>query len=265
MKKIVLTIALLLTVIVPFFGASAETKKYQTMNLDEVLTQEEIEHDFSKYKESDKQITIYLFRGYGCGYCHRFLEFLNSIIDDYGKYFKVVSYETWYDRDNYNLMTEVSNFLGQPAGGVPYIIIGDQVFAGYSNEFDDSIKEAIKKLYNQKDRYDVMVEMEKAKKAAEKANAPQNDTWLIIGIVGGAVVICSIVTICILMNSMNKQTRTILRRVYESELESKKVEPVKTIKNEAKEEVIVEKEEATPKVAPKKTTAKKTVKKVTKK
>ncbi len=137
----------------------AET--YKTLNLDEALTEEEIEHDFSEYKETDEQITIYLFRGKGCAYCRAFLTFLNSIVDDYGKYFKVVSYEVWNDTTNNNLLSEVSTFLNEPADGVPYIIIGDKVFGGYSEAYDEDIKKAIVDLYNSSDRYDVFAEMEK--------------------------------------------------------------------------------------------------------
>lgn len=172
MKKVLLTFLLCLTILP--LGVNAAQMKYgdkiyTSLNLDEALTQEEIEHDFSNYKETDDQITIYLFRGNGCGYCRRFLTFLNSIVDEYGKYFKVVSYETWYDRDNSKLLSKVSNFLDEPAGGVPYIIIGDQVFGGYNESYDDAIKEAITSLYNQKakDRYDVFKEMAKAEKDSQ--------------------------------------------------------------------------------------------------
>ena len=45
------------------------------------------------YKENDKQAVIYMFRGQGCGYCRAFLSFLASIVDDYGEYFKLVSFD----------------------------------------------------------------------------------------------------------------------------------------------------------------------------
>ena len=172
MKKVLLTFLLCLTILPLGVSAAQMTYKdkvYTSLNLDEALTQEKIEHDFSNYKETEDQITIYLFRGNGCGYCRKFLTFLNSIIDEYGKYFKVVSYETWYNRDNSKLLSKVSNFLDEPANGVPYIIIGDQVFGGYNESYDDAIKEAIKNLYDQKskDRYDVFKEMAKAEKASQ--------------------------------------------------------------------------------------------------
>ena len=41
-------------------------------------------------------------------------------------------------------MEKVGNLLGQKAEGVPYIVIGDKVFAGYAESYNDEIKEAIK-------------------------------------------------------------------------------------------------------------------------
>lgn len=146
---------------------NAEVKKD---DLETILTLESIEHDLSSYKESDEQIPIYLFYGDGCAYCNKFLTFINSIIPEYGKYFKVVGYEVWNNSDNSKLMNTVANFLGENANGVPFYIIGDQAFVGYSSSSDENIKKAITDLYNSKDRYDVFNEIEKSEKESEKGN-----------------------------------------------------------------------------------------------
>ena len=139
-------------------GVKAEEKTYTSLNFDQALTDEEIEHDFSNYSENDDQAIVYLFRGKGCGYCRKFLTFLNSIVDDYGKYFKVVSYEVWGNENNKELFDRASATMKIEAGGVPYIIIGDKVFTGYHEDYEEDMKSAIKKLYNtdKADRYDVM-------------------------------------------------------------------------------------------------------------
>ncbi len=164
MKKYLLIIALCL-LICPLWTKAVSIKDYNTLNLEEALSDEDIEPDFTSYKETNRQITIYLFRGKGCAYCRAFLTFLNSITDEYGKYFKVVSFETWNDSKNNELLSEVSTFLGQKADGVPYIIIGDKVFPGYTANYDEDIKNAITDLYNSEDRYDVF----------EKMNNPESD------------------------------------------------------------------------------------------
>lgn len=167
MKKLfmVLFVSLLM---IPLF-TYAESVNYTSMNLDEALTQEGIEHDFSNYRENDKQVVIYLFRGNGCGFCRNFLTFLNSIVDEYGEYFRVASYEVWYDDNNAALAEDVASFMGDNLSGVPYIVIGDQTFPGFIDELGEDIKNAIVEEYNEKDRYDVFEAMEKARKEEEKA------------------------------------------------------------------------------------------------
>lgn len=154
-KNIVKVIALLMLVVFPL-NVLAEEKKYEIDNLDEVLTNEGIEHDLAGYMETDNQATIYLFYGHGCSYCGRFLTFINSIVDEYGDYFKVEAYETWNNTDNAALMKKAAKTLNTSADGVPFIVIGDKTFNGYAEDYNEDIKTAIMDLYNSEDRYDVM-------------------------------------------------------------------------------------------------------------
>lgn len=159
MKKVILTIFAFCMMVLPtitFASEKVDLSNYETLNFKEALAAEEMEEQFKNYTETDDQITIYLFRGQGCGYCRSFLTFLNSIAEEYGKYFKVVSFETWENQANFDLMNTLSIFLNEPAGGVPYIIIGDKVFPGYAADYDEDIKATIIALYNSDDRYDVV-------------------------------------------------------------------------------------------------------------
>lgn len=188
-KKIAIIVLMLLSVIIPVKAFAKE--QYKTLNLEETLAEEGIEKKFTDYKETDDQVIIYLFRGKGCAYCRKFLEFLNGITDEYGKYFKLVSFESWYNEENSNLLGEISTFMGEQASGVPYIIIGDKVFGGYTESYDESIKSAIKTLYDSKDRYDVFEEYEYSKKWDKILN-PSNFTviiWTICLVVASTVVI----------------------------------------------------------------------------
>ncbi len=165
---------------------------YETKNLKETLEAEEMKIENADYKETSKQATIYLFRGQGCGYCRNFITFLNSISKEYGKYFKLVSFEVWNDTNNNALMQKVATFTGEAAGGVPYIIIGEKVFPGYISDWDDQIKAAIKDLYDNND-YDVFEEMEKSEKEAKKAAAGYSPLVPILDLV--AIVVCAVVII----------------------------------------------------------------------
>ena len=202
-KKLTLLLVLLFGIIILPTTIKAETV-YKTLNFKEALAEEEIEEKFTNYKETDDQVTIYLFRGKGCGYCRSFLEFMNSIADEYGKYFKIVSYEVWNDSANSQLLTDVSAFLGQPAGGVPYVVIGDKVFAGYASAYDDDIKSTIKELYNtkKKNRYDVMAEMKKKGGSNDTSSSIANSSvWIII--ISNLVI--TVVASLIVMSHINKK------------------------------------------------------------
>lgn len=198
MKKFITTLLVCLTILP--LTISASEKKYETMNLKEVLTAEEIEHNLSNYKETDDQITIYLFRGDGCGYCKSFLTYLNSIVDEYGKYFKLVSYEVWTNAENAELMQSAAEILGDQANGVPYIVIGDQSFLGYSSNYNEAIESAIMDLYESDDRYDILEEVEKKAKEEEKANKPTTNIPVIIW----DAVFVAIATLIIVLLNNNK-------------------------------------------------------------
>ena len=148
MKKRIILL-LLVVALMPFrVFAKSFIDDYNTKNFVDTLKEEGMEIENPDYKETDKQAIIYLFRGNGCGYCRAFLTFLNSISKEYGKYFKVVSFEVWSDAKNSELLNKVPLVTNQSAGGVPYIIIGEKVFAGYAESYDEDIKAAIKAQYD---------------------------------------------------------------------------------------------------------------------
>lgn len=209
MKKFLLLIMISLLCFIPV-SVNAQEKGYSSLNLDEALTEEGIDHDFSNYEENNDQAIIYLFRGKGCGYCKKFLTFLNSIVDDYGKYFKVVSYEVWYDQENASLLTKVSNYLGTSAEGVPYIVIGDKVFPGYASSYDEDIKDAIKKQYDSKNEYDVMKKISvdsNSNTKTEVKNTKNNSILSVILIsIFASIFVIGAIVIIVIFNLKNKKS-----------------------------------------------------------
>ena len=155
--------------VTPAEAEKVNVEDYNTMNLVDTLAEEEIEFK-TDYKETDDQVVIYLFRGKGCGYCRAFLTYLSKLDAEKLNKIKVVGFESWYDEANYNLLNEIGKSLGQEASGVPYIIIGDQVFPGYADTYDADIEAKINELYAQKpgNRYDVFEEHNKALAAAAR-------------------------------------------------------------------------------------------------
>ena len=166
-------------VLVPFNTKAAAVSE----TLQEAATQEGISFN-SSYSNDDSKVNVYLFRGHGCSHCYELIEYLTSIVDEYGKYFNLVSYEVWYNTDNSALMSNVASVLGDNANGVPYLVIGKKTFIGYRASTDASaIKKAIKELYNSNDKYDVMDHLDEANSNNEtnnnsngKANSYNNNT-----------------------------------------------------------------------------------------
>ncbi len=247
MKKIVGILFSILFVVCPLIIKAEESKKidlsnYKTLNFTQTLEDEEIAREFENYEETDNQATIYMFRGKGCGFCRSFLKFMNSITTEYGNYFKIVSFESWYDADNNDLLNTISEFMGEKATGVPYIIIGDQVFAGYANSYDDSIKTAITNLYNASEKYDVFEEYNKSIDAANKEKNAGFNKVIIWNFV------FTLVATCIIMLYVKNQNNKVMVRLEEIN--------TKDVTKAQKEENAPVKKEATKKTV-KKTNAKK--------
>ena len=144
MKKRLIALVVGLLLVLPF-TVFAET---ESMGLADTFAAEDIELS-TKYKETDKQATIYLFRGQGCSHCLDLLNYLNSILGDYGSEFKLVSYEVWNNTDNADLEEEVADLLNADVqkGSVPFLIIGDQFYIGFKDDYGEDIKADIDDLH----------------------------------------------------------------------------------------------------------------------
>lgn len=118
--------------------------------------------------EESKEVKVYFFRGEGCPHCTEAEAWFQSIEEEYGSYFQVIDYETWNNRENAELMQRVAKARGEKADGVPYIIIGNQSWNGFTESYGSEMIERIKSEFEKdvKDRYDIiklLPEMEKEK------------------------------------------------------------------------------------------------------
>jgi len=253
MKKIlnVFIIMLIVALSLPMF-VSAEVKEFDFSKtkkgtLEEALVEEEISYDFT-HKDNEKQVTIYLFRGHGCGYCHKFLEYASTtLMKNYGDKVKIVSYEVWNHQGNAELFQEVANFLEQDAGGVPFIIIGKKTFPGYAESMNSEIEAAINEEYAAKEKYDVIKEIKKSYEEAKRKEFQEKY---------GTVLLNGLLTLIIVGVATYINIRFVNKRF--DELSTSKKVRYEAVKEE-KKVVNEEKEEA--KEAPVKKTTKKTTKK----
>lgn len=138
----------------------------------------------TEVQEEDNRVKIYFFRGEGCPHCADAEEFFNSIEEEYGQYYKILDYETWYNSDNAALLQKVGEARNEEISGVPYILIGDKSWSGYDNSFADDIKDTIKSEYEKAvaDRYDIAnyVDFTNAAGSVTEAAKKSNDAMVLI-------------------------------------------------------------------------------------
>ena len=111
------------------------------------------------------KVPVYFFHGDGCPHCEEADNFFNNLDKETKDKIEIKKYEVWYDEDNSKMMDIVSNIRNDNVMGVPYIIIGDKDFQGYTESMDDRIIDQINEVYNEddEDRYDVLKEYEEHK------------------------------------------------------------------------------------------------------
>ena len=209
--------------------------------------------------ETDRtKVNIYMFRGEGCGYCAKALDWFESIKETEGKYYNLVTYEVWNDENNKAMMDKVANYMGDDVSGVPYIIVGEKTFQGFDDGYKAQILDQVHSEYtkNVDDRFDVIKNIE-AGIDKKKDNAI---TYVICGII-----LLLIVFVIIARNkSGNEET---VNFEYDEENDKKHEEFDDIEREEIKdEEVVVEEvKEKAKKPAAKKATKKTETKAETKK
>ncbi len=140
-------------------------------------------------EEDSQKVNVYFFRGEGCPHCEEAEEWFDSIQEEYGEYFTIVDYETWQNKDNAQLMEDVAEARKEKVEGVPYIIIGDKSWNGFSQDYTDAMISEIESQYkiSKEDRYDIMEMLDTL------LSAPKDYTADILILITFIVVIAGIV------------------------------------------------------------------------
>lgn len=96
--------------------------------------------------KKDGKVIIHFFRGQGCSRSAEAEEWFESIKGEYGNLFVVIDYETWYDSNNVKLMEAVAKSRGDEVSGVPYIIIGNKSWNGFTESYEQEMINEIKSV-----------------------------------------------------------------------------------------------------------------------
>ena len=169
---------LLLILLMPSLVLAAS---YESKTLSEAIKDEEIENDLEGYDDNEEKPVIYLFRGKGCSHCYEFLEYASSdLVKEKGDKFRMVTYEVWNNEANAELMQKVSDYFKDDASGVPYIIIGEKTFNGYDKSMNKEIEEAIDKLSDSEEKFDVLTKIDMNSTTKKEKKSKQDNTFTIV-------------------------------------------------------------------------------------
>ncbi len=101
----------------------------------------------------ENKVNIYFFWGDGCPSCAEELEILKKIEEEYGDYYNLYTFETWYNDNNVELLKMFASSMNDQVSGVPYTIIGTKSFIGFNDKYNNLFVNEIKSQY--KNSYDV--------------------------------------------------------------------------------------------------------------
>ena len=146
MKKAIIMIICLFAFIPFVANANVDVSKYKYTNLEDTIKAEGGKPEV-KYQTSDDNVNIYLLWGKGCPHCSDFIEYLANYYKDFS-HINLYAFETWYEEKNQDLFDIVGKEFSTQIRGVPFIVIGDKYFSGFSSAMESQIDSAIKAEYN---------------------------------------------------------------------------------------------------------------------
>ena len=88
--------------------------------------------DIVNVEKEENKVNLYLFYGNECPHCEEERQWLKSIKEEYKDYLNVYEFEVWHSDDNKNKMEEIKTLFNETKTGVPFTIIGDNEYVGYS-------------------------------------------------------------------------------------------------------------------------------------
>ncbi len=117
------------------FSVSALSSSYED-HLNETLS----------VPKDEEKVNIYFFYAKGCPHCAKEEEFLNLLDERYKGKYNLYSFETGHNDKNYKLMLKAKEKMGVSVNnGVPFTVIGNDVFQGYDDSTGEKIEIRIKR------------------------------------------------------------------------------------------------------------------------
>ena len=89
------------------------------------------------------EVNVNVFYGEDCPFCARQEQFLKVLKSELGDNLNIQRYEVWHNDENSELLSNVRTALNNTDDGVPFVVIGNKAFTGYTDSIAEEIKTAI--------------------------------------------------------------------------------------------------------------------------
>lgn len=94
-------------------------------------------------KVNAQTVDVTMFYGSGCPHCAKEEKYLKVLEKQLGQNINVQTYEVWDNKENNELLTKVRTTLNDKEEGVPFTVIGNKTFNGFSDKIAKEIKQTI--------------------------------------------------------------------------------------------------------------------------
>ena len=95
-------------------------------------------------KVEENKVNLYLFHGKECPHCAEEKQWLKKIKKEYKDVLNIYMFEVWHNDDNATMLEEVKAVFKTDARGVPFTVIGDNYYVGYSSTSASMMEAKIK-------------------------------------------------------------------------------------------------------------------------
>lgn len=116
-------------------------------------------------KSSKDKLNIYIFWGDGCPHCKHLAEFLGEKQSEIGDKISLYTFEVWKDKNNLSFLKSFGKFLGENPKGVPYIIISNKTYSGFSETDEETKQEIINLIKTEASKTDKIDKYQEYKKS----------------------------------------------------------------------------------------------------
>ena len=116
-------------------------------------------------KSSKDKLNVYIFWGDGCPHCKHLAEFLGEKQSEIGDKISLYTFEVWKDKNNLAFLKSFGKFLGENPKGVPYIIIGNKTYSGFSETDEETKQEIIDLIKTEASKTDKIDKYQEYKKS----------------------------------------------------------------------------------------------------